>query len=122
MRGAVLPAKLSDRQQLLGPQNLLAAAPDRTQAGFFRTAAGAEMDPVLDFPSGERWAVEIKWSRVPRTTKGFHLAREALAPDRCFLVGTGSDRYPVTDDVETIGLRELASDLLARPRPPTTSS
>ena len=95
-------------------ENLLAAAPDRTQASFFRTAAGAEMDLVLDFPGGERWAVETKWSRVPRPTKGFHLARQALAPDRCFLVGTGPDRYPVNDKVEAIGLRELAAELLAR--------
>ena len=95
-------------------ENLLAVAPDRTRAGFFRTAAGAEMDLVLDFPSGERWAIEIKWSRVPRPTKGFHLAREALKPDRCFLVGTGPDRYPVTDEVEAIGLRELAAELFAR--------
>ncbi len=95
-------------------ENLLAAAPDRTQASFFRTAAGAEMDLVLDFPGGERWAVETKWSRAPRPTKGFHLAREALAPDRCFLVGTGPDRYPVNDKVEAIGLRELAAELLAR--------
>ena len=93
-------------------ENLLAVAPDRTQAGFFRTAAGAEMDLVLDFPSGGRWAVEIKWSRVPRTTKGFHLAREALNPDRCFLVGTGPARYPVSDGVEAITLRELAAELL----------
>ena len=98
-------------------ENLLAVAPERTRAGFFRTAAGAEMDLVLDFPSGERWAVEVKWSRVPRTTKGFHLAREALKPDRCFLVGTGPDRYPVTDEVEAISLRELAAELLARTSP-----
>ena len=71
---------------------------------------------MLDFPSGERWAVEAKWSRVPRTTKGFHLAPEALAPDRCFLVGAGPDRYPVTDAVEAIGLPELAAELLARRR------
>ena len=95
-------------------ENLLAIAPDRTRASFFRTAAGAEMDLVLDFPGGERWAVETKWSRAPRPTKGFHLAREALAPDRCFLVGTGPDRYPVTDEVEAIGLRELAAELLGR--------
>ena len=101
-------------------ENLLAVAPDRTRAGFFRTAAGAEMDLVLDFPRGERWAVEIKWSRVPRTTKGFHLAREALAPDRCFLVGTGTDRYPVSDAVEAIGLRELAAELLGRESPVST--
>ena len=101
-------------------ENLLAAAPGRTRASFFRTAAGAEMDLVLDFPSGERWAVETRWSRVPRTTKGFHLAREDLSPDRCFLVGTGPDRYPVTDEVEAISLRELARELQAR-RPPTAS-
>ena len=98
-------------------ENLLAVAPERTRAGFFRTAAGAEMDLVLDFPSGKRWAVGVKWSRVPRTTKGFHLAREALKPDRCFLVGTGPDRYPVTDEVEAISLRELAAELLARTSP-----
>ena len=69
---------------------------------------------MLDFPSGEQWAVEAKWSRVLRTTKGFHLAREALAPDRCFLVGTGPDRYPVTDTVEAISLRELAGELHTR--------
>lgn len=69
---------------------------------------------MLDFPSGERWAVETKWSRAPRPTKGFHLAREALAPDRCFLVGTGPDRYPVTNEVEAIGLRELTAKLLTR--------
>ena len=61
-----------------------------------------------------RCAVEIKWSRVPRPTKGLHFAREALAPDRCFLVGAGPDRYPVSDEVEAIGLRELAAELLAR--------
>ena len=92
-------------------ENLLAAAPDRTHASFFRTIAGAEMDLVLDLPNGKRWAVEIRWSRVPRPTKGFHLAREALAPDRCFLVGSGSDRFPVSDEVEAIGLPELAAEL-----------
>lgn len=41
-------------------ENLLAAAPQRTVAGFYRTAAGAEMDLVLDIPKHGRWAVEIK--------------------------------------------------------------
>ena len=97
---------------------VLSEAPDWSRTGRSSIAAGAEMGLVLDFPSGERWAVEAKWSRVPRTTKGFHLAPEALAPDRCFLVGTGPDRYPVTDTVEAISLRELAAELLARRHPP----
>ena len=96
---------------------VLSEAPDWSRTGRSSIAAGAEMGLVLDFPSGERRAVEAKWSRVPRTTKGFHLAPEALAPDRCFLVSTGPDRYPVTDTVEAISLRELAAELLARRSP-----
>ena len=94
-------------------ENLLAAAPDLTHASFFRTAGGAEMDLVLDLPGGTRWAVEIKWARSPSPTRGFHFARETLRPDRCFLLGTGDSRYPIGDGVEVIGLRELASELVA---------
>lgn len=63
-----------------------------------------------------RSAVESKRNYVPRTTKDFHATREALAPDRCFPVGTGPARCPVSDDIEAIGLRELASDPLVRHR------
>ena len=94
-------------------ENLLAAAPELTHASFFRTAGGAEMDLVLDLPHGDRWAVEIKWSRSPRPTRGFHFARETLTPARCFLVGSGPDRYPIGDGVEVIGLPELAAELAA---------
>lgn len=72
--------------------------------------------PYLRFASGRPDQVEPR----PRTTEGFQLAREALAPDRCFPVGVGSDRYPVTDAVEAIGLRELAAELLAR-KPPVSA-
>jgi uncharacterized protein len=41
-------------------ETLLNCAPERTQASFFRTVAGAEIDLVLDFPGGQRWAVEVK--------------------------------------------------------------
>ena len=94
-------------------ENLMAAAPDLTHASFFRTAGGAEMDLVLDLPGGARWAVEIKWASSPSPTRGFHFARETLQPDRCFLLGTGNTRYPIGDDVEVIGLRELVSELAA---------
>jgi len=95
-------------------ENLLAASPELTHAAFFRTAAGAEMDLVLDLPGGERWAVEVKWSSAPRTTKGFHFARRDIAPDRTFLVGTGEDRYPIGDGIEVIGLPDLAEELRTR--------
>ena len=97
-------------------ENLLSAAPERTQASFYRTAAGAEVDLVLDFPGGRRWAIEAKRSLAPSLTKGFHNAKRDLSPDKSFLVYPGRDRYPRGSGVEVISLRELAAELAARVR------
>ena len=94
-------------------ENLIAAAPQRTAACFYRTSAGAEIDLVLDLPKRGRWAVEIKRGLVPRIEKGFHLACDDLQPARRFVVYSGSDRYPVGDGIEAISLRELAAELAA---------
>ena len=92
-------------------ENLLLVAPDRTQASFFRTAAGAEIDLLLELPTGKRWAVEIKLGSSPKVEKGFYNAREDTKPDRSFIVYSGNDRYPITKDIEAISLRELAQEL-----------
>lgn len=92
-------------------ENLLAAAPDRTQAGFYRTSAGAEIDLVLDLPHGERWAIEVKYGLAPRLDKGFHHARNDLKPARSLVVYSGEERYLKHDDLEVISLRESAGEL-----------
>lgn len=91
-------------------ENLLAATPPRTAASFYRTAAGAEVDLVLELP-GRRspWIIEIKRSLSPRLGKGFHHAREDVRPERTFVVYAGEDRYPVSEEVEAIGLREMVA-------------
>jgi predicted AAA+ superfamily ATPase len=94
-------------------ENLLAAAPDRTLASFYRTSAGAEIDLVLDVPRHGRWAIEIKRGSAARPQKGFHLACEDLRPARRFLVYPGDDRFPLSADVEAIGVRPLAEMLVA---------
>ena len=94
-------------------ENLLAVAPERVKAWFYRTAAGAEVDLVLEMPSGSRWAIEIKRGLAPKLDKGFHHAREDLEPERSFVVYSGDDRYPRGEGVEAIGLGELASLLAA---------
>lgn len=94
-------------------ENLLAAAPVRTHSCFYRTAVGAEIDLVLDFPQGERWAVEIKRGLSPRLERGFHHAREDVKPARSFVVYAGGERYPLGGGVEAIGLREMAAMLAA---------
>jgi hypothetical protein len=92
-------------------ENLLAVAPERTLASFYRTSAGAEIDFVLDLPKGERWAIEIKRGLTPKPERGFHVACEDLQPARRFVVYSGDARFPVSADLEAIGLRELAEML-----------
>lgn len=92
-------------------ENLLSAVPAGTRASFYRTAAGAEIDLLLELPGGRRWAVEIKSGLSPRLEKGFHFARQDLKPEKSFVVYSGDDRYPLGEDTEAIGLRELASIL-----------
>jgi hypothetical protein len=93
-------------------ENLIAACPPRTSVGFYRTAAGAEIDLVLDLPGRlGRWAVEIKRGLNAALSRGFHNAREDLQPKRAFIVYSGRERYPVSDGVEAVGLQGMAAIL-----------
>ena len=92
-------------------ETLLAVAPQGCQGWFYRTAAGAEIDLVLEWSPQRRWAIEVKRSLSPRLGKGFHQARADLQPERTFVVTPSATGYPLADGVEVIGLAELAAVL-----------
>lgn len=93
-------------------ENLLAAAPLRTRASFYRTSAGAEIDLVLELGGNHGiWVVEIKRSSAPKVEKGFFNAIQDLKPDRAFVVYSGDDRYPLSTEVEAISLYDLSKKL-----------
>jgi hypothetical protein len=94
-------------------ENLLQVAPQRTMASFYRTAAGAEIDLVLEIPGHGLWAIEIKRSLTGRPERGFYSACQDLKPDRRFVVNAGSERYPIDAETRAIGLRELTAMLAA---------
>jgi predicted AAA+ superfamily ATPase len=95
-------------------ETLIAAAPD-VSASFYRTAAGAEVDLVLDLGGRQgRWAIEIKRSASPSVSKGLHNAIADLQPSRTFIVHAGEDSFPLSDGVEAIGLSALGERLRAR--------
>ncbi len=98
-------------------ENLLSVVPYRTFSSFYRTAAGAEIDLVLEL-SGMRdiWAIEIKRGLGTRLGKGFHNAIRDIKPKRSFVVYPGKERYPVSEDVEAIGLLEMMQILLKKSR------
>ena len=94
-------------------ENLLCSARPGAMASFYRTQAGAEIDLLLEPPGAARpWAVEIKLGLAPTLGRGFHHAREDVRPERCFVVYSGTERYPLAPGVEAIGLHEMA-ELLA---------
>lgn len=95
-------------------ENLLQFVPPRTVPGFYRTAAGAEIDLVLDLPGNHgRWAIEIKHGLTPRVERGFHHACDDLRPTRKCIVYSGDDAYRTGTDIEVIGVNALAAELAA---------
>ena len=87
---------------------LISQLPWGVRPYFFRTAAGAEVDLVLEFPDFSLWLIEVKRSLSGRIDRGFVQAREDLKPTRSFVVHAGDDRYPMRDGIEAIDLNGLA--------------
>ena len=94
-------------------ENLLAAAPPGSAASFYRTAAGAEIDLVLDLPGGQRWAIEIKRSKAPVPSKGFYIGAGDVAATRACVVYPGADVYPMGGGAMALPLLDLMGELAA---------
>lgn len=92
-------------------ENLIGAAPAGTDACFYRTRAGAEIDLLLHLPNLESWAVEVKRSTAPRVPKGFRIATEDVEATRRFIVHPGAATYPLADGVTATPLPALMERL-----------
>ena len=95
-------------------ESLIDAAPSGTEAFFFRTAAGAEIDLLLKLPGRPApWAIEIKRSLAPKIERGFHLACEDVRPERQLVVYGGAERFPLAEGIEAVSLTDLCQALTA---------
>lgn len=92
-------------------ETLLTVVPRGTDAYYYRTAAGAEIDLLLVLPGNRLWAIEIKRSLAPKLGKGFQQACADLNPTARYVVFPGAERFPVSPQVEAISLGELAAIL-----------
>jgi len=98
----------------LAIESLIATAPSASEAYFFRTAAGAEIDLLLKLPGQRKpWAIEIKRGLAPKIERGFHSACQAVEPQRCRVVYGGVERFPLADGVEAVSLPDLCEELAA---------
>ena len=92
-------------------ENLLAAVPVGTEPCFYRTAAGAEIDLVLEMGKKERWAVEIKRGSTPSVSKGFHTGCADLKATRRIVVYPGEEAFSLGQNIEAMGLLHAVSEL-----------
>jgi predicted AAA+ superfamily ATPase len=94
-------------------ENLIAAASPTASASFYRTAAGAEVDLVLDLGADQRWAIEIKRSFAPTVSKGFHAGCNDLKPSRRIVVYPGTATFELGNAVQAMSLRDACAALRA---------
>ncbi len=87
-------------------EQVAAALPTGAQVGFYRTAAGAELDLVVEGHAG-KVGIEIKFSASPKPSKGFWQALQDLAIDRAFVVAPVLRRYPLAPGVEVVPVWDI---------------
>lgn len=75
---------------------------------FYRSAAGAEIDVVLD-KGRRRVAIEIKFSSAPKPTKGFWQALEDLQPEQAIVVAPVQESFALSAKVNVLPIQRLAS-------------
>jgi predicted AAA+ superfamily ATPase len=92
-------------------ENLLAVLPTGSAAWFYRTAAGAEIDLVIELSIHDKIAIEIKRSMSPSVSKGFYLGCDDIKATHRYIVYPGKERFPISRDVMAISLKEMVQEL-----------
>lgn len=92
-------------------ENILSHLPTHIYPFFYRTAAGAEIDLLLELGIGEYWAIEIKASRMPNVKKGFYIACKDLNIKRKFIVYTGEDEFSLDHEIMVMPLASFLEKL-----------
>jgi uncharacterized protein len=94
-------------------ENILSTVPATTQAWFYRTTVGAEIDLVLEAAPNQRWAIEIKRSLAdPKPSKGFYIGCQDIKAARQIVLYPGEKTYKIDSKTEVMPLRAFLSDAL----------
>lgn len=88
-------------------EQILQRMPYRTEATYYGSSAGAEIDLILETPDKGVYAIEIKRTVSPKISKGFRLACEEIKPDKRFYVIPTEQSFPMDKETTAIGVEEL---------------
>lgn len=95
-------------------ENLCAAAPRGTEAWFYRTSAGAEIDLVLQLPGARVFAIEIKRSLAPDRSKGFDIGSDDVGATHRYVVYPGAETFALDRRTTAIPLSALVASMVKR--------
>jgi predicted AAA+ superfamily ATPase len=96
-------------------ENILGALPASARPTFYRSAAGAELDLVIEFGSKERWAIEIKRSiSNPAPSKGFYIGCEDVQATRQIVIYPGEETYSLDPKTDVMPLEGVMRKLQSR--------
>ena len=84
--------------------------PAGASMSFYRTAAGAELDVVVELGT-RKLGFEVKFSSAPKVTKGFWQACEDVGVDAAYIVAPVQTGWPVQDKVEVISVTDIPAKL-----------
>lgn len=93
-------------------ENIMSVLPSRMQPYYYGTPRGAEIDLVLEFPGGSKWAIEIKRSSAPAVSKGFYSGCEDIRPDKRFVIYGGLETFQLGNGITATSLPNLMEELL----------
>ncbi len=95
-------------------EKIINTLPPGVHPFFYGTSAGAKIDLVIEFGLNDYWAVEIKASHTPSLKKGFHMACDDLKVKEKFVVYTGEDKFPTSNDTTILSLSFFIEELKVR--------
>lgn len=92
-------------------EQILSLLPPGTRFSHYRTHAGAEVDLVLEAPSGEITAIEIKRTLTPKLTPGFMESMSTLGAIRGIFLMPGGAAFPLSESVSAQPLSQFLGTL-----------
>ncbi|MEI7445005.1 MAG: ATP-binding protein [Burkholderiales bacterium] len=90
-------------------EQVCARLPAHVPVSVYRTAAGAELDLVVE-AGGERIGIEAKLSSAPTVTKGFWQACEDVGVSRAYVVAPVREGWSLADSVDVVSPLDLPVD------------
>jgi predicted AAA+ superfamily ATPase len=88
-------------------EQIIAAAPDRSNVSFYRSSNGNEVDLILETPKRGLLAFEIKRSLSPSLNRGTYAALEDISPKQAYVVYSGEETYRMSEDITVIPLASV---------------